>query len=289
MDEQDFELLAALDKTKNITHAADKLYVTQSSLSKRINAIEQELGITLFVRSRQGVHFTPEGEEVLKRTMAAAAQLKLMREAIDASRNYVCGTLKAGISLNYAINRLPGELAVYRKNYPHVSTYITADNSRQLYMMLMDGVIDVAIIRGEYPWAGCKFLLEKERICAICSSEDKEKLPNSIPYIGRKSDKEFERKLEQWMRENNFRPDQEGIYVDNLTTCIKLVEEGLGWAIVPEVCLRRFSGYIRPLFFASGEPLIRSTYIMYSDMAQSLPQVMAFVHTIRNLSKGDES
>ena len=43
MDERDFELLDILEKTKNITHAADLLYVTQSSLSKRITAIENEL------------------------------------------------------------------------------------------------------------------------------------------------------------------------------------------------------------------------------------------------------
>ena len=44
MDEKDYELLHALDETRNITHAADKLYMTQSALSKRIKALEQELG-----------------------------------------------------------------------------------------------------------------------------------------------------------------------------------------------------------------------------------------------------
>ena len=43
MDEKDYELLHALDETRNITHAADKLYMTQSALSKRIKALEQEL------------------------------------------------------------------------------------------------------------------------------------------------------------------------------------------------------------------------------------------------------
>ena len=42
MDEKDYELLHALDETRNITHAADKLYMTQSALSKRIKALEQE-------------------------------------------------------------------------------------------------------------------------------------------------------------------------------------------------------------------------------------------------------
>ena len=65
MDEKDYELLHALDETRNITHAADKLYMTQSALSKRIKALEQELGVEIVLRSRQGIRFTPAGEQVL--------------------------------------------------------------------------------------------------------------------------------------------------------------------------------------------------------------------------------
>ena len=52
MDEKDYELLHALDETRNITHAADKLYMTQSALSKRIKALEQELRLESGLRSR---------------------------------------------------------------------------------------------------------------------------------------------------------------------------------------------------------------------------------------------
>ncbi len=52
MNERDFELLSALNQTKNITRAADLLYITQSALSKRINALEEELDNT-------DVSFTP--------------------------------------------------------------------------------------------------------------------------------------------------------------------------------------------------------------------------------------
>jgi len=97
MDERDFELLITLNETKNITHAADKLFISQSSLSKRIRAIEEELGICLMLRSRQGIHFTPEGEEVLRRSIEAADQLKRMRATLDAQKDYVCGTLRAGV------------------------------------------------------------------------------------------------------------------------------------------------------------------------------------------------
>ena len=92
MNERDFELLSALNQTKNITRAADLLYITQSALSKRINALEEELGTTLMLRSRQGIHFTPEGEEVLERTQAAAEQLAMMRRNLDQSKSYISGT-----------------------------------------------------------------------------------------------------------------------------------------------------------------------------------------------------
>lgn len=282
MDERDFELLAALDRTRNITHAADLLYVTQSSLSKRISAIEQELGITLLLRSRQGVHFTPEGEEVLKHTLRAARELSLMREAIAAGRDYVCGTLDAGVSVNYAFYCLPDMLALYRRRYPHVNTHITTDHSRNLYMMILDGKIDVAIIRGEYPWKGDRVLLSRECICAIRSREDMDRPLEELPYIGRKTDIAFEREIAQWMRENGLQPEQQGIRVDSISTCVEMVNRGLGWAIVPQICLKDFPGCVTPLTFANGEPFVRSTYLMYSGAASVLPQVKAFIDIIRN-------
>lgn len=80
MEEKDFELLIMLDKTKNITHAAEKLYISQSSLSKRIATIEKELGVQLLVRTRTGILFTPSGEEVLKTAETVTEQLQRMRE-----------------------------------------------------------------------------------------------------------------------------------------------------------------------------------------------------------------
>ena len=53
MDEQDIELLKTLIDTQNITKTAKKLYTTQSSLTKRIQKIEQDLGCQLFIRSRK--------------------------------------------------------------------------------------------------------------------------------------------------------------------------------------------------------------------------------------------
>lgn len=120
MDEKDFELLEVLDETRNITHAADKLYMTQSALSKRIKSMEQELGVEILLRSRQGIRFTPAGEKVLEHSRAALKQMEQLRRGLDAMQGEVCGTLKAGVSVNFSYYRLSEVLAEYHKKYPRV-------------------------------------------------------------------------------------------------------------------------------------------------------------------------
>lgn len=283
MDEKDFDIISALAKTKNITHAANQLYVTQSSLSKRISSIEQELGITLLVRSRTGVHFTPEGEEVFKKTAEAQKLLKLMRANIEANKGYICGTIHIGISINYALYKLPHLLERFRRAYPQVTTYVTTDQSRNLYAKLADGVIDVAIVRGEHTWKGRKIPLITEPVCAIFSNENESTKIKQIPFIGRKTDATFEKEISQWMSENDLKTDHYEIYVDNVKTCVEMVKRGLGWAIVPEICLDDFSGFYYPLKFANDRPFLRSTYIVYPESVEELPQIRAFVKTVQEL------
>jgi len=277
MNEHDFELLEKLYETKNITRTAEELYVTQSALSKRIAQIEKELDVTLMIRSRQGIRFTPEGEEVLASSRKAAAELSAMRQRLDAKKEYICGTLNAGVSINYSQYRLPSLLASYRTKYPHVKTHITSGHSRHLYMQVLERKTDVAILRGEFEWKENRVLLEREDVCAIMNSEYENEDLNSIPYIGRNSDAAFERELAQYLLENQISVSENGIYVDNITTCVEMVKSGLGWSVVPSVCLSGFDGVIRPLHFANGEPFVRSTYLIYTDSALQLPQVKAFI------------
>jgi len=114
------------------------------------------LGVPLIVRSRYGVHFTPEGEEVRKKTEEAAGILRRMREVLDGQRDEICGTIHIGVSVNYALYRFPETLSLYRKKYPQVNTHIITDHSRKLILQALNGEVDVAILRGEFQWSGKK-------------------------------------------------------------------------------------------------------------------------------------
>ena len=226
MTERDFELLDILSQTGNITKAADRLYITQSSLSKRIVTIEEELGVTILLRSRQGIHFTPEGETVLEHTRKAGALMNAMRAELTTRKDEICGTLNAGVSINFAQYRLPALLGTYKKKYPHVNTHIISGHSRNQYMKVLDGSIDVAILRGEFLWNENRILISREPVCAIMNTEFELSDLDQVPFISRRTDASFERELARWLHENDIHITNTGIVVDNISTCVEMVKNG---------------------------------------------------------------
>ena len=281
MDEKDFELLEMLDESKNITKAAEKLFITQSALSKRIKAMEQELGVELLLRCHQGIRFTPEGETVLSSARAAAKQLAQMRVQLAANRQEVCGTLRAGVSINYALYRFPDILAEYHRKYPKVQLQVTTGQSRDLYRQMLEGRLDVAIIRGEFSWDGMQFLLSRERVSMICAKDCEDVPLEQMLYIGRKTDADQEARILRWMNEQGLGGLNAGLYVDSITTCVEMVRRGLGWSVIPEIALTGFDGCVRPCFFENGEPFVRKTSLICQKESLRLPQVSAFVELLK--------
>ena len=282
MDEKDFEILSILNETRNITRAAKQLYITQSALSKRIKAIETELGIEMLIRSRQGIRFTPAGEAVLTHSTCAAREMELMRRHIDTMNEEICGTLNTGISINFALYKLPDILADYHKKYPKVNLQITTGQSRHLYRQMLDGSLDIAVLRGEYPWDGIQFLLSQENICLVYNQEYEGTPLSDYLYISHKTDISQSAMMTRWMHEQNLNPRTNGVCVDSITACTEMVKRGIGWGLLPEIALQNFHGCKKPCTFTDGEPFIRRTYILCQREAVELPQVNAFMEILKN-------
>ena len=282
MDEKDFEILSILNETRNITRAAKQLYITQSALSKRIKAIEKELGIEMLIRSRQGIRFTPAGEAVLTHSTCAAREMELMRRHIDTMNEEICGTLNTGISINFALYKLPDILADYHKKYPNVNLQITTGQSRHLYRQMLDGSLDIAVLRGEYPWDGIQFLLSQENICLVYNQEYEGTPLSDYLYISHKTDISQSAMMTRWMHEQNLNPRTNGVCLDSITACTEMVKRGIGWGLLPEIALENFHGCKKPCTFIDGEPFIRRTYILCHSDAVELPQVNAFMEILKN-------
>ena len=62
MKDTDWEILYELHRNPNMTKVANLLYITQPSLTKRIQHMEEEFQVTIVNRTTKGLEFTPEGD-----------------------------------------------------------------------------------------------------------------------------------------------------------------------------------------------------------------------------------
>lgn len=281
MDEKDFELLEVLDETRNITHAADKLYMTQSALSKRIKSMEQELGVEILLRSRQGIRFTPAGEKVLEHSRAALKQMEQLRRGLDAMQGEVCGTLKAACRSIFLLppaggaDRIPQKVSPCPAGYCHRAQPppLPADAGRYAGHCGAAGRVPLGRARSS--------LSSQEDICLIYAREYEGKPLSDYLYIDHQTDASLGAQMARWRYENGVTGDTGSFVVDNITACLEMVKRGLGWALMPEIALDNFDGCVRPCTFENGEPFLRRTYIFCQRDAAALPQVQLFMDMLK--------
>lgn len=284
MDEKDFQIFLTLAETGNLTRTAEKLYQAQPTLSKRLQNMENELGAQLFLRSKHGVALTPAGEAARETIQRTVHDLEVLRERLQQSKDGVGGTLRVESSLDFSNYRLPKILAEYTARYPNVTLKVTSDHSRNCIRKLQEGRSYLAIVRGEYDWDEGKVLLERESVCLIRSRQNANTPLDQMQYIGRDANPEHMSMKARWLMEHKLEPSST-LNIDGLSTCVAMVQAGLGWSIVPEICLSQFDGIVEPLFFADGTPLTRSTYLLYCKRESELPQVREFIRMTCSHSK----
>lgn len=279
MNDQDYQLLIDLYETQNITKTAQLHFMTQPALTKRIHRIEEELGGELLLRSKKGILFTAVGETVVKHCHQIVQANERLRDAINQSKGVVGGTLRIGSSLNYGRYRLPRALRMYQQMYPKVDINITTGKSQVLYQMLEEHKLSVAIVRGDHSWTEGSLLLSAEPICLVRSYENLDKPLTDYTYIGHHTDPYEEQRIEQWLEENGVLRTSR-IWIDDIASCRELAQAGVGWTIIPSICLEGFQGEVTPLRTKDGTMLLRNTYIYYRDSQYELQQVRRFLEVL---------
>ena len=134
-----------LCETRSFNRTAERLGVTQSTVSGRIKALEDELGERLFDRSRAGTDLTTAGLrfEPHARTFKHgwAVALNAVRNTVDAAYR-----LRIGLQHDLVGDRIGAWLAVIREALPEASLYVEADFSTQMCDDIGRGEMDVAIV-----------------------------------------------------------------------------------------------------------------------------------------------
>jgi DNA-binding transcriptional LysR family regulator len=140
----------AVAEEGSFTRASDRLHVVQSAVSAGVRNLERELGTPLFDRSTHKVQLTDAGHALLPEARATLAAATAARDAVDAVRGGVRGTVVLGTMQAQGMRAIdvPGLLAAFRQEHPHIEVRIrhAAGGSAEMAAQVREGRLDLAFV-----------------------------------------------------------------------------------------------------------------------------------------------
>lgn len=132
-------------ETRSFNRSADRLGVTQSTVSGRVNALEEAVGARLFTRSRAGTQVTTEALKFEPHARLLRQEWTMARRAVAGSGTAAI-TLRIGIQNDLAPSHLGALVADFRALLPQAALYVEPDYSTQMCADLVTGALDFALL-----------------------------------------------------------------------------------------------------------------------------------------------
>lgn len=247
------EYFIAVAEALSFTEGARRVNIVQSAVSAAIRQLEHELGADLFLRQGRKIRLTPAGEALLPRARTILADVQAARDAVDAVRGTVRGTVALGTLAHAGSVDVLAVLQRIRRDYPGIVVKLrqTVQGTRTSLADVRSGALDLALVSvPEEAAPGLElYPLHAEGIVFAC--------PASHPRAGRKrvglseiADEPFIDFPEGWGNRTTVDAAfaTAGLHrtvhteVVSFTMALDLVREGLGVAFLPESALQHGQG-----------------------------------------------
>jgi len=148
MNWDDFRYFSAIARTASVRSAALELGVNPSTVTRRLDALERELGVLLFTRSPTGLQITAEGTEVIQRVDDVGEQLRDIESTLKGKDQRLEGRIRVAVPDVLAVNYLLEDIAPFTETYPHIDLELIPGYQN---LDISQGEADVAIRATESP------------------------------------------------------------------------------------------------------------------------------------------
>lgn len=246
MNMKQLETFYWIERLGSFSAAAERVHTTQSTISMRVQELEQSLGVKLFERSHRRVRLTSKGKELVPYVRQLIEITAEIQSRITPSET-LSGVIKVGVIEIIALTWLPEFIRAMQLRYPNVSLQLEVALSLDLLDKLASGELDVVFTSGrtsagsnhvieslgavEFEWMASPALGIPER--AITPAE-----LNAWPFITLNRQSIHHHTIEAWLKDSQVRV-RHLIECNSLTVAATLVAAGLGVSRMPPVCYRR--------------------------------------------------
>lgn len=265
MDINNLELFIDVYRSGNMTTAANHFFLTQSTVSKRLHMLEQEIGARLFDRGKgeRQVKPTVTGEifyGIAERMLALHGQaLRLCEEPHRSVLTLAC--------MNSAqCYTLPPFLLRFQREHPDVQFNLEDHHSVEIFQLLARGLVDLGVTQTPAPYPNlCSSLLYEEpyRVVLRTARDDPSK---SIHPSGLKPENEiyqaFCDELNAW-RNRWFPPYQAKVRVNTTATAMRYLTGEGDWMIVPQCIADELEQHGFSSYVLEGDPPLHKAYVVW--------------------------
>jgi len=293
------QIFSDLVETGSFSRTAEKNFVSQSAVSQRLKALEQDYGQTLIDRGQGRGQVTPTvaGEALYagaKALLSGAAALDAeMRQLSDE----VAGTIRVATVYSVGLHALPPRLKPFLAAHPRVNVHLEYKQTDQVYDDVVSGGVDVGIVACPSAKRGLEVIpFAEEEMALVCAPEHplaalsdvSMKQLDGLPFIGFADDIPTRRLVDERLRAAGARVKVMSTF-DNIETIKNLVEIGSGVSILPADTVRQEQrdSTLAAVPFAAADAFTRPTGMLLKKSKARRAAVRAFVQAMQN--NGQES
>lgn len=272
---RNYEYFVEIVNAGSLTKAAEKLYVSQPSLSQYVRRLENSLGVELFDRSSSPLQLTYTGERYYQYVLQVLRLDENVRREFQDINNQTSGRLRLGVALWRGACLLPDIFPEFHRRYPDIHLELTEGRSVQLVAALMNDKIDLAVMNLprtlDYGKLTCEIICEErillaaptnhpyvQTLSAGCSQSGKYpetslELLRHIPLVLTKPGQNLTHEVMHALEKKKIEPNIL-LETGNLTTAINLTAQGIACTFVPEEGAKVCQHPGRVTYFAVDSP-----------------------------------
>jgi len=260
------EAFLEVARRQNLSRAADALFISQPTVTARLQSLEASLDEKLFVRTRRGMRLTEAGEAFLPYAERAVQALEDGRERLGDLRRGSAGKLVLGAPPTVSAYALPLILVRFTDEHPNVRLVLKSGTSEEILDMVLQDQVQVGLIRAlghqevdSLPVYSDTLVLIAGPLHRLASAR-RVRLTDlsgeSLILFGRSSSyRDFTSAI---FRQAGVLPG--GVMeLDNIEAAKKMVERGLGISLVPQsaVIVELAAGTLRLVDLGDDAPARR--------------------------------
>lgn len=261
IDPVSLQHFVAVCEEGSIARAAERESLVASALSKRIGALETEVGVPLLVRRRRGVEPTPAGQALLVRARDVLGALEGLRAELGAFAQGAQGSVRVLASPSVLAEQLPDDIAAFMQRHPGIRIGLDERLSPDVLRGVREGSADVGVLWDRIDLAGLQVLpYRADRLCVALSPEHPLARRPSLSYAETLAEPSINvipgGQMDQMLRREAALLGHVPSYrmqVSTIDAATRLIAAGLGHAVLPREAVAPQSGAGRLAFVPLAE------------------------------------